>query len=238
MRRYIYLLVLFLAVFTRPGLYGIGLNDFKHAGFNISEQDTLNGNQILYNGRLWRNLYLRIKEDQFLYSDEFLTGSVTIDGNPFKNIKIKYDIYTDEIITPTTHGSFLQLNKELVNSFNIIFQNKTYYFTKIPADSLKGLKGYVNVLYEGKNSLYVKYKKEIELLAVESKYDMFYQTYRIYFVKNGIVHTLNSKGDLLRILDKDKVQVRDFIKKNRLRISKKRPESFIPVIAYYDSISK
>ena len=238
MRRYIYLLVLFPAIFTRPDLYGIGPDNPEHVGVNINEQDTLKGNQILYNGRLWRNLYFMIKEDQFLYSNEFLTGSVTIDGNSFRDIKIKYDIYNDEIITPATHGSILQLNKELVDSFNIVFQNKTYYFTRIPTDSLKGIKGYVNVLYEGKNSLYVKYKKEIQLLAVESKYDMFYQTYRIYFVKNGIVHTLNSKGDLLKILDKDKVQVRDFIKKNRLRISKKRPESFIPVIAYYDSISK
>jgi len=238
MRRYIYLSVLFLAIFPWPGLYGIGFNGSEHAGTNINEQDTTKGNQILYNGRLWRNLYFRIKEDQFLYSNEFLPGSVTVEGNSFKNIKIKYDIYNDEIIIPTNHGSILQLNKEMVDSFNIIFQYKPYHFTKIPVDSLKGLKGYVNVLYKGGNSLYVKYKKEIELLAVESKYDLFYQTYRIYFVKNGIAHILNSKADLLKILDKDKVQVKDFIKKNRLRISKKRPESFIPVIAYYDSISK
>ena len=35
-------------------------------------------------------------------------------------------------------------------------------------------------------------------------------------MKNGIAHILNSKADLLKILDKDKVQVKDFIKKNRL----------------------
>ena len=141
-------------------------------------------------------------------------------------------------MTPTNHGVILQLNKEMVDSFTIIFENKTYNFTKIQEDSLKVLKGYVNVLYKGKSALYVKYKKEIQLLADEGKYDLFFQTYRIYLLKDGIVHQINSKSDLFKILNEDKTQIRDFIKKNKLNVSKKMPESFIPVIRYYDSISQ
>ena len=36
--------------------------------------------QLLYNGRAWRNLYYKIRGDQFLFSTEFLPGSVTVEG--------------------------------------------------------------------------------------------------------------------------------------------------------------
>ena len=204
----------------------------------MNGSDTLTENQILYNGSVWRNLYIQIREDQFLFFRDFLPGTISINGKSFKNIVIRYDIYNDEIMTPTNHGVILQLNKEMIDSFSIISGNKKYNFTRLQEDSLKTLKGYVNVLYKGKSALYVKYRKEIELLAVEGKYDIFYQTFRVYFLKDGIVHPLTGKSDLFKILDKDKAQIKNFIKKNKLKISKKDPESFVPVIRYYDSISQ
>ena len=126
----------------------------------------------------------------------------------------------------------------MVDSFTVDFGFRTYRFLNTQEDSLTSIKGFVNVLYKGKASLYVKYKKEIQLLAVDDKYDLFYQTYRIYFLNDGVVHQITSKSDLLKILNKDKTQIKDFIKKNKLRISKKVPESFIPVIRYYDSLSQ
>jgi hypothetical protein len=236
MSRYIFLFL--FSIFPLSDLFGTGPCDSGSGRFNIYEQDTLKENQILYNGILWRNRYYRIREDQFLFSKEFLSGSLSINGQSFNNLKIRYDIYNDEIMIPTNHGAILQLNKEMVDSFTVRFDDKTYKFTKILQDSIRGFNGYVNVLYKGKNALYVKYRKEIELLAVEKKFDMFYQTHRIYFVKDSIVYQVNGKGDLLRILNEDKVQIRSYIKKNKLQISRKNPESFIPAINYYDSISQ
>src|SRR5665647_118758 len=139
--------------------------------FKSSQQDPLKENQILYNGKVWRNLYYNVKGDQFLFSSEYLNGSLSINGKTYKNLSINYDIYNDEIITPTNHSSILQMNKEMVDSFTLVFGVKTYSFINITEDSLAGIKGYVNVLYTGKSALYIKYKKEIQLLAVDDKYD-------------------------------------------------------------------
>ena len=201
------------------------------------QQDPLKGDQVLYNGKAWHNLYSNIKGDQFLFSKDLLTGSLTINGKSYNNLSISYDIYNDEIITPTTQGTILKLNKEMVDSFTLLFGYKTYRFKNTLQDGLPDIKGYVNVLYSGKSSLYVKYKKEIQLLAVDDKYDLFFQTYHVFFLKDGIVHQLTNKNGLLKILSGDKILIRDFIKKNKIKISKKNPESFIPVIRYYDSIS-
>jgi hypothetical protein len=238
MSRNIFLFVFLFSIFHGSGLYGIVPNDSESLSLIIYKQDTLKENQILYNGKLWRNRYYRIREDQFLFSKEFLSGNLSINGQLFRNLNIRYDIYNDEIMIPSNRGAILQLNKEMVDSFTLNFDNKTYKFTQIREDSVRGFNGYVNVLYKGKNALYVKFKKEIELLAVERKFDMFYQIHRIYFVKDSIVYQVTGKGDLLKILNENKVQIRNYIKKNKLQISKKRPESFIPVIDYYDSISQ
>jgi hypothetical protein len=199
---------------------------------------TLIDNQILFNGRVWRNRYYLVKEDQFFLTKEFLPGSVTIGGKTFNNLDVRYDIYSDQIMIPIYQGPILQLNKEMVDSFSLSFMNETWRFTNIKEDSLNLLNGYVNVLYEDKSELYVKYSKAIALLAVDKKYDKFYQLQKIFFVKNNIPNHITGVRNFLKLFGEDEQTMKDYIKKNRLVLSKKRPESFIPAIQFYDNLKK
>jgi hypothetical protein len=202
------------------------------------QQDPVREDQILYNGKVWRNQFTYVRGDQFLFSNEYLPGSVTMNGKTYKNVNINYDIFNDEVTIPKNNRAILQLNKEMVDSFSLIFELKAYHFKNTDEDSIPGIKGFVNVLYEGKSALYVKYKKEIDLLAVDEKYDLFFQTHKIYFLKKGTVYQLSGKSDLLKALQEDKTQIKAFMKKNGIKVSKKIPESFVPVIRYYDSLSQ
>jgi hypothetical protein len=200
----------------------------------VGLSDTIES-QILNNGRAWRNLYYKIKGDQFLFSTEFLPGTVTIEGRTFNSLRLKYDIYNDELIMITDHGIIIQINKEMVESFSMVFDN-FYNFKKIEADTLNSLTGYVNVLYDGITSLYIKYRKEILQLAVENKYDMFNQVNRIFVEKNGQIFRVDSKRELLKLLEDQKRMVHSFIRSSKLRISMRNPDSFRPVIEYYDRL--
>jgi hypothetical protein len=192
--------------------------------------------QVLYNGRAWRNLYYKIREDQFLFSTEFLTGSVTVEGRTFNNLPLKYDIFNDELLTITDHSIILQLNKEMIDLFTVKYQDRVYNFRKLNEDSISVVSGFVNVLYDGGTSLYVKYRKEILLLAVENKYDMFNQVNRIFVEKNGRIFRVDSKAELLKLLEDQKRLIRSFIRSSKLRISRRNPDSFKPVIEYYDKL--
>lgn len=77
----------------------------KSFAFKISQQYPLKENQILYNGKVWRNLFTNVKGDQFLFSKDYLPGSVTINGKSYINLNINYDIYNDEITTPKNNGA-------------------------------------------------------------------------------------------------------------------------------------
>lgn len=230
--------IFLIAIIAGSGIRSYNTVYAQSVPLMFNQPDTITEDQILYNGKLWRNRYSIVKGDQFLFSKDFLEGSLSINGNFYKKVLVNYDIYNDEILTPKDHGIIVQLNKEMVDSFTMIMGGKTYRFLNVQEDSLPLIKGYITVLYKGKSALYVKYKKEIEALAVDDKYDLFYRTYRVYFLKEGNIYQISGKSDLLKVLEKDKNPIKAFMKNNRIKVSKKDPESFVPVITYYDSLNR
>ena len=86
------------------------------------QSDTLPENQFFFNGRVWRNYYSMVEEDQFLFSKEFLPGEVIMRGRTYPDVMILYDIFNDEILTPYKPVGILQLNREMVDSFSLLFR--------------------------------------------------------------------------------------------------------------------
>jgi hypothetical protein len=204
---------------------------------NTTDQDSVQERQQLYNGMIWTNRYHRIEGDQFLFSGFFLPGTVSINGRTFQNVKIKYDILEDQIITPVNIEDILQLNKEMVDSFSISYEDKIYRFINIRNDTLKEISGYVNILYKGLSSFYVKHKKTITPYFTEKSDGNFVENDVMYLVKDHQAFPVNGTKSLMKVLHADTKVFRNFIKKNKLRISQKNPESFVPVIRFYDSIT-
>ena len=139
---------------------------------NTITQDTVD-KHLLLNGRIWRNQYSKVTGDQFFLTDKYIKGSVIFNGRTFKNLDLKYDIYNDELILSIESYPVIIMNKEMVDSFNLILGNRTYNIINTGTDTLNVLKGYVNVLYKGPSALYVKYIKKIQPLADDGKYDLF-----------------------------------------------------------------
>lgn len=238
MNRNGYLAFIIINQIILNGIPGICHSNSKFTVSEILNQDTIYDNQLLYNGRIWRNPFLLIKENQFLFSKEFLAGSVTMRGKTFSDVRIKYDIFTDEIITPFSPAGMIQLNKQMVDSFSLNFQNKNYHFIRIPDGNTDLPGGYYNVVYKGKTILYARYRKKIEKLADEDEFDKFYQTTRIFIIKEGKAINIPGKKDLIRILNIQKKDVRQFMRDNNIRISNEDPFSFITFLRFIDDLKE
>jgi hypothetical protein len=224
-----------LVIFLSPALYGRS-NDYRLVSVSYhGTQDTLD-KQLLFNGRVWRNLYYKIRGNQFLFSDSFVPGTIVINGKSFAGCDMKYDICNDELLTKAGQNIIIQLNKELVEAFTINYNFKTWRFLKLDKDSLNDLNGYVNLLYQGDISLYVKYHKVILMLAVDNKYDEFEQSQKIYLKKDGKIYTVGNQNDVIALYSSYKPQIKNFIRINKLKISRKSPESFVPLIEYCDKL--
>jgi hypothetical protein len=198
--------------------------------------DSLPVNQLINNGRIWRDIYPAVKEDQFLFTNEFLPGQVTMNGITFNTPRLRYDIMNDEIMIVTDKGYILQLNKEMVGSFTLTYQYRIYNFTNSEPDSLSNLSGYFNVLYKGKSSLYVRYYKEISKRGPGKNYENFVQSDRVFIIKDGIFHQVRNNRDFKKIVSDRKNEIKTWMKGNRIMISRKSPDTYVPVLEYYDNL--
>ncbi|OFY61142.1 MAG: hypothetical protein A2Y71_00310 [Bacteroidetes bacterium RBG_13_42_15] len=193
-------------------------------------------NQILYNGRVWRNLYSRVRGNQFLFTEMFMPGTVSVSGKLFTGLELKYDIYNDELLIRSAQGIILQLNKEMVDGFTIEYNKRKYDFQKLEVNTDGPGEGYFNILYKGKSELLVKYKKGIQLLAVDDTYDLFNQYNRIYLNKDGEMHLINKKKNIINLFSGTNKDIMRFIKSRRLKVTRKDPDSFIPLVVFCDNL--
>ena len=239
MNRRVAYLGLSLTLLLRFCIVEAALNNYRHFSTIVSDQDTLCVSHYLYNGRIWRDIYShKAKGDQYLFSKEFLPGSVTFNERLFKNLKLRYDILNDEVLLLTELDNVLQLNKEMVSGFEIEYENTTHYFTISTGDSTSGLIGYAEVLYNGKTALYLKHIKKIFPLSHGSNYDGFEESDMLYLFKDGKAHRVTSRKDLISLMGDKNKQIASYVRTNKLKISKKYPESFVRVLKYYDSLSR
>jgi hypothetical protein len=204
---------------------------------NSTGQDSVDIHALL-NGRIWLNNYSKVTGDQFFLTDKFIKGSVTINGRRFDNLNLKYDIYSDELLLSIESHPVILLNKEMTDSFSLGFGNRTYHIINAGTDTMNILKGYVNLLYKGPSALYVKYRKIIQPQADEGKYDLFYPEQFIFIRKGPGIVPVKGKRKLFKLLEDKKKEIRDYLKRSRIKVTQKDPFTYIPVLQFYDGILK
>lgn len=193
---------------------------------------------MLLNGRIWRNQYSGVTGDQFFLGNIFFKGSVTFNGRKFDNLDLKYDIHNDELILSIESYPVIMMNKEMVDSFSLVLGSRIFSVINAGTDTSNVLRGYVNVLYNGPSTLYVKYVKMIQPLGDDGKYDLFYQKHQAYLKKGPVIVPVEGKRTFINLLEDKKKEIRDYIKGSRIKIMKQDPYTFIPVLQYYDSLMK
>jgi hypothetical protein len=194
--------------------------------------------QMILNGRIWRNQFTKASGDQFFLTNTFVKGSVFFNGKKFDNLDLMYDIAGDELIMSIVSHPTIIVNKEMVDSFDLFIGNRIYHIINAGTDTTSVLRGYVNVLYEGPSTLFVKYIKKLQPLAVDGRYDLFYQEHSMYLRKNTEIVAFEGKRDLLKILEDKKEHFKEYFKTGKIKLSRKDPDTYIPVLKFYDGLWK
>ena len=180
------------------------------------------GNIGIYDGTNYKEKYITINGNHKYYlTSEFLVGDVVYDDQPYFDIKMKYDIYNDELIVklPIRSGfSVIQLVKEKIEVFTI--NNRP--FIRISERSRESLSedhlGFYEILFKSDRIiLYKKYKKyRSEHLDKEFAYNEFKleSNHLIYY--NNHYNKINSKRNLIKLFPKQRTEINTFYNKNRL----------------------
>ena len=206
--------------------------------FSANPQMSISGQDdyLLLNGKLWRNLYIGIKGNPYFLSGEYLSADITFNGKVFSDRNIRFDIYNDEVVLWVNPSTIIILNKEMVDDFTIDYMNNKYHVIRMEEDSTALLSGYVVAYYEGPTTLFVKYRKEIDILAVDNKYDLFTQSHKIFVRKDGVLQQISGTRQLYKLLADRKTELKNYVRQNKLRIMKSEPQTFALILKYYDSL--
>jgi hypothetical protein len=229
------ILFLLFPVFTLSG-YDKNPGDLEFNGSPPQELLVFRDSQVLYNGKVWYKRYTNVRGNEFFSTALWVSGEVAINGRTFRVRSLRYDIANDELLIRRSDGVAIAMNGEMISGFTLYTDGNEYHFKNFRDNDNYGMSGYSMNLYEGKTALLLKPVKELIPLGYQKIMDMFVQTDFLYVYKNGQIHRIRYRKDLLDLLDDKRNEVRNFIRTSRLDIFPKQPGSIIPVLRYYDSL--
>jgi hypothetical protein len=156
--------------------------------------------------------------NMFFVNNKFTIGSVFYDGQPYHNVKLKYDIHTDQLILnpfgkPEHIG--ISLIQDKTESFSIHEKN----FVKVSNSKTalpKFYTGYYEIIKIGKNfNLYFKHHKDNrKVINDDGIYYSFQENYQYYIEYENKFYEINNKTSIVKIFPNNKKNINTFYQKN------------------------
>ena len=193
-------------------------------------------NTPLYNGTEYTMPYHGVTGTPFYASDSFQNGTIIYDGVKYNNVKMAYDLVIDGLIIKAYHDLNLKLVTEKINSFS--FSN--HMFVRIEHDSTtsKMRTGFYEVIYNGSVTVLSKRKKQLEnSFRAEDPYK--FAEYEYNYIKKGDNYfIIDNKNSLIEVFGDQKDEIKKFIRKNKIKLKKRKGDNIVKTAQYYEQLKK
>lgn len=190
---------------------------------------------IVVNGRKYDYLMPQVEGHQFLAQEFFTEGTATINGKLYKDLLLNLDIFNQQLVLEYNNSQGakhrLAMSDASVTQFSIGV--KSFEFKAMP----DGSKTIYQIIGNGRIRTLYSWKKRVELNT--SKREYFYTpAIRTQFVEiDGNLKRFRGNRSFLNCLSSEsKNLVRQFMKENRIRVSKVTDEEMALLINYCNSI--
>ena len=175
--------------------------------------------------------------------ENFKKGVIELkDGRISEDILLRYDISKDAFEISANNDT-LSVNRPYQVE-RIYIDDRVFVFDpKLRPNVERKYNGFFELAIEDKLSLYVKRMKDMSYDSFATNYQGGSGTKEYYYVdkvsylgkyKNEKPFLISSKKSLIRNLDDHKQEIKEFIKKNKLRL--KKQDDLMAVIGYYNSL--
>ena len=178
-------------------------------------------NTGLFNGLRYEEKYrMENGNHKFYKIFEFVIGDIIYDGQPYYNIKMKYDLLDDQIIvnlSTNTGDNILRLLNSKLNSFTIS-NSEFIKLSNTIVNSNEEIKGIFQILFKDPGLiLYKKNKKKAKkIIAKDYLYYTFKNDDQYYCYVDENYYLINSKKDWIKIFPKQKKVIQSFYSDNKL----------------------
>jgi len=198
--------------------------------------DTAWYDQLLYSGVEWHPAMQMAAGNEFFLTSEAMSGTVTIDGITFKDVRMKYDIFNDGIIVLWKTGSPIIIDSKKVDEFTVIYNGLPRRFVNL-RETYPGIRGFAEIMYQGTSSVLARHIKVVLKNPAGANYAEFREETKYYLVLNGICSQVRNRSSFLDLMGEYEIPVRKFIRQKNLYLSNNSPQGFISAAVFYDSLT-
>ena len=205
----------------------------------VGHYDKLMSSELhLYNGTEYVGFDRSIKGNEYFGSDDWEEGNIFYDGQLYKKVFLRYDLYDDGVLTEhfgrNGYYAKVQLIKEKVGYFDLL----GHHFVHIEPDSAENSilrAGFYDVLYDGSTKVLVKRIKEIQQSdSGNTLQEEFSERNRIFVEKEGQYFSVKSKRSVIKVLKDQKKDLRRFARHGHLDFTHDREASIVKLARHYD----
>lgn len=192
--------------------------------------------QLLYSGVEWQPAMQTAAGDEFFLTSEPLYGTVLIDGVLFRDVRMKYDIFNDNLIVLWKNGSPIITDSRKVDEFTMVYNGLPRKFVNL-RETYSGIRGFAEILYHGASPVIAKHIKVVSRSAAAANYAEFREEAKYYLVLNGSCFQVKNRSSFLDLLGEYELPVKKYIRQKNLYLSPASPEGFVLAAVYYDSLT-
>lgn len=191
--------------------------------------------QFLYSGVEWLPGYTMVTGHEFFLTKEYVNADITLEGISFSNVRIRYDICSDNVIILWKTTFPITLSSERIDEFTIRHEGATVRFVNF-RKVCPEFGGFAEVLYAGGSTFVARHTKVVSYNSTQSSYAQFREYTRYYYMINGICNQIRNRGTFLKMMGGHETAVKRFIRQNNILISNFSPAGFGIAAAFYDSL--
>lgn len=193
----------------------------------------------IINGEEWKYTK-KYAGHPFFINDNWNKANIEYNGLLYRDVDVKYDIETDDLILfvkkESTAFSY-KLNKQFLSSFQFYTEDtaRVYVFHYIQLDKILP-RAFYTKLYEGGLVYYVRFQKYVNNVVNEHYTGEYLPRAKMFLEVDAKIYELRSKRHLLSFFEDKKRELKKFFRKQHIKFDPKNPEDIVPVFEYYDSL--
>jgi hypothetical protein len=207
----------------------------------VSAIDSIyNADFMLKNGRYYISEYPRAKGNPFFFSEKWIKGQLVLQNKAYENINLLYDINNERVLCiikgTGTEEIPIRLNNDLITSFQL----EDHRFIHSKYRDILPQTGFYEIIFSGNDiQAYFKWKKKyLRIYTTEYLGEFDSQQKSMYLVLNKKAYPVKDNNDFLKLFDKNKKQVKTYLKQHHIKILKSNNTILTNLFQYCEDITK
>ncbi|MCX6249566.1 MAG: hypothetical protein NTX61_02330 [Bacteroidetes bacterium] len=204
----------------------------------VKVPDRVHGpDQTLYNGKKYSYfLPTGVKGDQYLFSQDYLAGSLTLRGKCYLGLTLNYDIFNQQLLLKYNDEmgalNIIEVSKAWIKRFSLGSLNFEYL-------NLEQGPRYYQVLGESRVQILYYWTKTLVLDVVygSSVYTFTPAQKDSYLFMHGQLRPFRNNRGLVRLFDPvHRAQIKSYLRKNKINVKKAADQTIVELITYIGKI--